>query len=94
MRFTNKFVILTCLYFDQGIPFGFFMQTLPVLMRQQGYSLVAIGLTILLESPWVFKFIFAPFVDRFGGGRFGRRRTWLLPLQAVSVIVYVLCRVS
>ena len=49
--------LLLGLYFSQGLPFGFFVQGLPVLMREDGISLEAIGLSSLLAIPWAAKFL-------------------------------------
>ncbi len=54
---------------------------LPVLLRQQGTSLAAIGLAGALALPWMLKIVFAPFVDARWSARIGRRRSWILPLQ-------------
>jgi RhtX/FptX family siderophore transporter len=81
-----KLGLLLSLYLSQGLPFGFFTQALPVLMRKQGLSLPDIGLTGLLALPWALKFLWAPFVDRWGSPALGRRRAWILPLQALSVV--------
>jgi PAT family beta-lactamase induction signal transducer AmpG len=80
-----KLGLLGCLYFSQGLPFGFFMQALPVMLRKQGYSLGQIGLTSLLVVPWALKFLWAPAVDRFSVARFGRRKSWIVPLQLGTV---------
>ncbi len=77
--------LLGSLYLAQGLPFGFFTQALPAMMRIRGISLEDIGLTSLLALPWALKFLWAPLVDRYGSRRIGRRRTWILPLQALSV---------
>ena len=82
----HKLGLLGSLYFSQGLPYGFFVQALPVLLRQAGASLPVIGLTSLLAFPWAFKFLWAPLIDRFDGSRFGRRRGWILPLQAIGVV--------
>ena len=37
----TRLVVLTSLYVAQGLPFGFFSQCVPVLMRQSGASLLA-----------------------------------------------------
>ena len=79
--------LLASLYFSQGLPFGFFMMALPVLLRENGTSLSWIGLTSLLALPWALKFLWAPFVDRFGSATFGRRRSWIVPLQLLSVVL-------
>ncbi len=85
-----KLGLLATLYFSQGLPFGFFTQALPAVMRQQGVSLTAIGLTAVLALPWGLKFLWAPMVERRGHSRLGRRRGWLLPLQLTSAAVLVL----
>jgi MFS transporter, PAT family, beta-lactamase induction signal transducer AmpG len=82
-----KLGLLACLYFSQGLPFGFFTQALPLLLRQQGVSLGAIGLTSLLALPWALKFTWAPLVDRLFSARFGRRKSWIVPLQLGAVVV-------
>jgi PAT family beta-lactamase induction signal transducer AmpG len=85
----QKLGLLATLYFSQGLPFGFFVQAMPVLLRAQGFSLGDIGLAALLTAPWSLKFLWAPFVERVYHPDIGRRRSWLLPLQAAAVIVLV-----
>lgn len=99
----QKWTLLGALYFSQGLPFGFFTQSLPVVLRKEGHSLIAIGLVSLLALPWALKFLWAPLVDRHYSARIGKRRSWILPLQAASIaallllalmpdaIVFVLC---
>jgi MFS transporter, PAT family, beta-lactamase induction signal transducer AmpG len=72
---------LTLLYVVQGLPFGFQATALPVFLRQQGVSLTNIGLLGLLATPWLLKVFWAPVVDRFWFTRFGRRKTWIVPMQ-------------
>jgi len=76
-----RITLLASLYAAQGIPYGFFTQALPVLMRDAGLSLKAISATSLLFLPWALKFLWAPFVDHRG-----TRKRWLLPLQLASVV--------
>ncbi|HUS32855.1 MAG TPA: hypothetical protein VMZ53_30345, partial [Kofleriaceae bacterium] len=72
----GRFVVLGTLYFAQGLPFGFFVQAIPVILRQGGVSLSKIGFTSLLTLPWALKFLWAPYLDRVYSPRLGRRRTW------------------
>ncbi len=87
---TRKLGLLGSLYLSQGLPFGFFTGALPVLMRKQGYSLESIGLTTMLALPWALKFLWAPLVDRHGWTKIGLRRSWILPLQAITVIALLI----
>ncbi|MDL9935724.1 MFS transporter [Gordonia sp. ABSL1-1] len=75
-------VVLSALYFAQGLPFGFFTQAVPVILRRSGFGLTEISATGVLFAPWALKFIWAPFVDRYG-----TRRQWLLWMQFGSAAV-------
>jgi PAT family beta-lactamase induction signal transducer AmpG len=77
----RKLGILWTLYFVQGLPFGFQATALPVYLRAAGLSLTGIGLATALSLPWSLKILLAPLVDRYGSPRYGRRRSWILPLQ-------------
>ncbi len=78
---TAPLLLLTSLYLAQGLPYGFFTQALPVLMRENGASLKAISATALLFIPWALKFLWAPLVDHVG-----TRRSWILPIQFIAAI--------
>ncbi|MEO1366614.1 MAG: MFS transporter, partial [Acidobacteriota bacterium] len=88
---SRKLFVLSLLYFVQGLPYGFQATAFPVYMRQEGVSLVGIGLASALSLPWLFKVVWGPWVDRFGSERFGRRRSWIVPLQ---VALAVACAVA
>lgn len=79
MKTAPKLALLSTLYFSQGLPFGFFIQALPVLMRERGLDLTSIGLANLLVLPWALKFLWAPAVDRV------RRTRVIVPLQAATI---------
>lgn len=76
---TPHLPLLAALYTAQGLPFGFFTLALPVLMREAGWSLTALGFLQFLAAPWALKFLWAPVVDHHG-----KRRTWLLSMQLAS----------
>jgi MFS transporter, PAT family, beta-lactamase induction signal transducer AmpG len=82
-----RLTLLGSLYFAQGLPFGFFTQAVPVILRAQGVSLGNIGLASLLTVPWALKFAWAPVVDRYWWPRLGRRRSWILPMQLAGTLV-------
>ena len=78
----KKLATLLVLYFAQGLPFGFQATALPVLLRARGVSLQAIGFAGLLAAPWLTKALWAPWVDRYAFPGFGRRKSWIVPMQA------------
>ncbi len=86
----GKLLLLSSLYLAQGLPDGFFRQALPVMLRREGVSLEGIGLASLLMLPWALKFLWAPWVDSHGSSRFGQRRSWIVPLQTLSVLLLLL----
>jgi RhtX/FptX family siderophore transporter len=83
----RKLGLLATLYFSQGLPFGFFTQALPVLMRKHGFSLREIGLASLLALPWALKFLWAPVADRYEFRGVGKRRSWILPMQLLTAVL-------
>ena len=85
----GKLTLLTCLYFAQGIPYGFFEKALPAIMRERGASLPQIGLASLLTLPWAFKWLWAPLIDRYGSSRIGIRKTWIFVFQSMSVALFI-----
>lgn len=59
----HKFPVLFNLYIAQSIPMSFFSTVVPVIMRQENYSLESIGLFQLVKLPWIIKFLWAPLID-------------------------------
>jgi MFS transporter, PAT family, beta-lactamase induction signal transducer AmpG len=82
----RKLGVLWTLYFVQGLPFGFQATALPVYLRASGFSLTAVGFASALALPWMLKMFWAPLVDRFGSRKFGRRRSWIVPLQVLLAL--------
>lgn len=85
--------LLAGLYLVQGIPVGLAFQAFPALMRNAGASLELVALVPAAALPWVLKFFWAPWVENHWSDRWGRRRSWLIPLQllcAVTLLVMAL----
>lgn len=77
------------LYFSQGLPMGLAMEALPVVMRQNGVSLDVLAFVPLAALPWILKIFWAPLVDNRWSVRLGRRRTWILAMQALLFLSLV-----
>jgi len=70
--------------FGCGLPFLLVGPTLSIWLRESGMSLGAIGLVAYTGFFYVFKFLWAPLLDRWrapGLAQLGRRRGWLLAAQ-------------
>ena len=81
-----RIVVLCTLYVAQGIPFGFLTVTLAASLAADGMDAGSIGGVFAVGTlPWAFKWVWGPFVDRFGSPRYGRRRPWILAAQAGMV---------
>jgi PAT family beta-lactamase induction signal transducer AmpG len=77
-----RVAILSVFYLVQGLPFGFQAKALPVYLTAHGLSLTEVGFAGAVSAPWLLKPLWSPLVDRYVNARFGRRRTWIVPLQA------------
>jgi MFS family permease len=81
---------LFSLYFVQGLPYGFQTVAIPVILMERGVALESITLLgVALALPWMIKVLWAPFVDTLYWPAVGRRRSWLLPMQAGLALVCV-----
>lgn len=60
---SGKMIAFFFLYIAQSIPMSFFSTAIPVVLRQENFSLASIGLLQLIKLPWILKFIWAPFID-------------------------------
>lgn len=76
-------VVVALLYMTQGIPLGLAMEALPAMLRQDGASLKTLTFLPLVGLPWIVKFLWAPLVDNRWSTRLGKRRSWIIPMQAM-----------
>ena len=71
--------------FASGLPLALTSGTLQAWMTVEGLSLTTIGFATLIGQAYVFKFLWAPALDRYTPPLLGRRRGWLLVTQALLV---------
>ena len=94
-NWTARAISLCALYTAQGIPSGFISFTLIAFLAERGYSAAAIGnMLFWVYLPWVFKFLWGPYVDTYHYLPMGRRRPWILGAQTgmvltIFIIVFV-----
>ncbi len=87
----SKLILLAALYTAQFIPTTFFIQTVPIFMRQQNMSLDAIGFLSFLILPSALKFLWAPLIDRYRLPKLGHYRGWIIVFQLLLAIVTFGC---
>ncbi len=74
--------MLICIFtgFSSGLPLFILISLLPAWLRSEQVDLKAIGLFALIQLPFTWKFLWAPFFDRYAPP-LGRRRGWMLLTQ-------------
>ena len=83
--FTKKMLICIFTGFSSGLPLYILISLLPTWLRSEGVNLKAIGLFALINLPFTWKFLWAPFFDRYIPP-LGRRRGWLIISQVLLLI--------
>ena len=84
-----KLSLLASMYLCQAIPLGYVFGCLPVILREQGVNLKAVGAVFALHLPWALKFLCASWVDRKYIPPLGRRKSWIFPLQWIGAALLV-----
>jgi len=88
-------VLLLVLYTLQGIPMGL-GGSIPFLLQQRnvGYSEQAVF--NLVSWPFSLKLLWAPLVDSIYSHSFGRRKSWLVPIQLATgaIMIGISCCVT
>ena len=80
--------MLICIFqgFSSGMPLYVLIQLIPAWLRTEGVDLATIGLFTLVTLPYTWKFLWAPFLDRFSLPFLGRRRGWTLASQCLLLL--------
>lgn len=86
-HFANpRLMVVLLLSFSSGLPLALIGSTLQAWYTVAGVSLLTIGTLTLVGQPYVYKFLWAPIMDRFSLFGMGRRRGWILMMQVLLVI--------
>ena len=78
---------VTLLGFASGLPLALSGSTLQAWLASSGVDLVAIGFLTLTSQPYVYKFLWAPLLDRFWPPFLGRRRGWMIITQIILMVL-------
>lgn len=79
----RNFLLLVMLYFLQGIPMGLATGSVPFLLKPY-LSYGQIGIFSLASYPYSLKLLWSPIVDAVWSREFGRRKSWITPIQTIS----------
>jgi PAT family beta-lactamase induction signal transducer AmpG len=86
---SRKILVLLLLGFASGLPLALTAGTLQAWLAAERVDIVAIGWFALVGQPYTYKFLWAPFMDRYAPPFLGRRRGWLLITQVALVAAIV-----
>lgn len=73
--------------FSSGLPLALSGATLQAWFTTSGVDIVTIGMLTLSGQPYVYKFFWAPILDRYTLPWLGRRRGWILIMQLSVALV-------
>ncbi len=80
--------MLICVFtgFSSGLPLYVLIQLMPAWLRVEGVGLAEIGAFTLVGTPYVWKFLWSPIMDRYTLPFLGRRRGWMLVTQVAVAL--------
>ncbi len=83
--------MLICIFqgFTSGMPLYVLIQLVPGWLRTEGVDLATIGLFTIVTLPYTWKFVWAPFLDRYRLPFLGRRRGWTIVSQVLLLLTIV-----
>ncbi len=89
-QLSNKRMAAVLLFsFASGLPLALTTGTLQAWYTVAGVNIVAIGALSLVGQPYVFKFLWAPIMDRYRLFGLDRRRGWILLAQFLLVVGFI-----
>src|SRR3990167_1089902 len=87
--FNRNMLTIFFLGFSSGLPLALISSTLQAWYTVSGVSVVSLGWLSLVGPPYAYKFLWAPFLDRWSPLSYGRRRSWIFLMQAALAITFV-----
>lgn len=90
----RRLLAVMLLGFSSGLPIALTSTALQAWYTVSGISVVTIGFLALLGQPYVYKFLWAPVLDRFAIPFLGRRRGWIFCMQLAIIAVILLMSIQ
>lgn len=82
-------ITLIGLYVGQAIPLYLVAAAFPPILRARGVDLQMIGAFGILMAPWVFKFLWAPLLDKYRPPLLSGRKGWIITTQLVVLATII-----
>lgn len=82
----RRMMVMILLGFSSGLPLALTGGTLEAWFAHTGASYQTIGWITLVGQPYIYKFLWAPLVDRYVWPFLGHRRGWMLVTQLLLLV--------
>jgi len=82
----GRMLVILVLGFSSGLPLFILLYLLQAWLAKSGLNVKALGLFALVQFPYIWKFLWAPLMDRYHFGSLGRRRGWMALTQAALFV--------
>lgn len=84
--FSKRMGICVVTGFASGMPLFVLINLLSAYLRKEGLDLKVIGAFSLMMIPYTWKFVWAPFIDRYEVFKLGRRKGWIIVSQVALIV--------
>ncbi len=84
--FNARMLSMLLVGYSSGLPLLLIGSTLQAWMTDEGVDLAAVGMISLIGLPYVFKFLWAPLLDRYTLPFLSRRKGWMVFFQILLVL--------
>lgn len=84
--FSKRMGICVVTGFASGMPLFVLINLLSAYLRKEGLDLKVIGAFSLMMIPYTWKFVWAPFIDRYEIFKLGRRKGWIIVSQIALIV--------
>ena len=85
-----QILLLVVLYAFQGLCFGLFLNSIPLLFKKY-LSYQEIGMVTMCTMPFSFKVMWAPIIEIYHIPGYPKRKSWVVPMQLmISCVLFYL----
>jgi len=82
----QRLIIVFILGFSSGLPLALISSTLQAWYAYSGMSVLATGALSLVGLPYAYRIFWGPVLDRYSLFNLGKRRSWILSMQALLLL--------
>lgn len=80
---SKRMIVVFVLGFASGLPLALITSTLQAWFSDVNMSLYVTGMLSLLGLPYLYRFLWAPLLDKYSLFKIGKRKSWILTMQVI-----------